>query len=50
MKIHSPIVIFLLLTSVCSAQPFEITTLKPDFKTSDLVVPMMEKFLNKENR
>lgn len=28
----------------------EITTLKPDFKTSDLVVPMIEKFLNKEDR
>jgi pimeloyl-ACP methyl ester carboxylesterase len=26
----------------------EITTIKPDFKTSDLVVPMIEKFLDKE--
>lgn len=26
----------------------EITTLKPDFKESDLVVPMIEKFLNKK--
>jgi pimeloyl-ACP methyl ester carboxylesterase len=26
----------------------EITTIKPDFKESDLVVPMIEKFLNKE--
>ncbi|HBL76996.1 MAG: alpha/beta hydrolase [Bacteroidetes bacterium GWF2_42_66] len=26
----------------------EVTTLKPDFKESDLVVPMIEKFLNKK--
>ncbi len=25
----------------------EITTIKPDFKETDLVVPMIEKFLNK---
>lgn len=28
----------------------EITTLKPDFKESDLVVPMIEKFLNKKEK
>jgi len=27
----------------------EITTIKPDFKESELVVPMIEKFLNKKN-
>ncbi|MFA5974509.1 MAG: alpha/beta hydrolase [Lentimicrobiaceae bacterium] len=28
----------------------EITTIKPDFKESDLVVPMIEKFLNKKDK
>lgn len=28
----------------------EITTIKPDFKTSDLIVPMIEKFLDKEEK
>ena len=28
----------------------EITTLKPDFKESDLVLPMIEKFLNKKEK
>ncbi len=27
----------------------EITTIKPDFKESDLVVPVIEKFLNKKH-
>ena len=28
----------------------EITTIKPDFKKSDLVIPMIEKFLNKKEK
>lgn len=28
----------------------EVTTIKPDFKESDLVVPMIEKFLNKKEK